>query len=235
MRQGPKKIEGLLLSLVETHSGSAIGDLLLRSGKRVPLHFYGVRAKKLFNALRLNPGEGLEATYVPSSRGVSEGPHAVREFSVLYRPAFIRHHYLAYGEMCAWLKQVRFMAQESNFPEEDDLHDRELFQLITKAIQRLDQGPEDYTFVGAQFFATLVAISGRMPQLQICLHCGSAVTEKNFNHFDFSAMGVVCEHCATTPTHFAQRIIVHPHHLQMREHGPWLRGFYGELARLLTQ
>ncbi|MBF0313753.1 MAG: recombination protein O N-terminal domain-containing protein [Oligoflexia bacterium] len=107
-----KSVEGIILSKVPCREKDLIANLLLRSGHRIGVLFYGGRVGK--QAALLEVGNMLKLQVRRSKSRADDGLYSANEWSVIWRYRHIRNNYRAYYTLCFYVEIISKLSTEEN-------------------------------------------------------------------------------------------------------------------------
>lgn len=168
------KIEGILLNKTLNGERHLIGHLLLRSGKKVSVLFYGGRGggtKQKDSILEI--GHMLSVDLAPSRRGVEL--YKAREWKGVWLHNHIRLNFQAFHLLCFIVEVINKIAREDQLhdPHRDfDENEREIFTIASNALYYLDRSLEQKAFDRSRdaliFLFKLALVMGVAPSRDYC-------------------------------------------------------------------
>ena len=179
------KIEGILLSKTPFKERDLIGQLLLRSGKKVSVLFYGGQGGgKRMKSCVLGPGNLLSVEVNPFRRQQNQGFYLSREYSLKWHHQNLRNHHQAFYLLCFYLEILSRVALEDDLGEGEGgrqapfgqgvCEDQGAFSVLSNAIYYLDESVGKKRFEKtkhlALFLSKLVHYLGLTPRLEQCLY-----------------------------------------------------------------
>lgn len=176
-----QKIEGILISKVPYKERDLICKLLLRSGKRVSIIFYGGRGggKKMKPSL-LELGHMLQVELKRSSE-LSE-LYSAKEWSTIWTSQSIRFNHQAFYLMCLMLEISTKISLEDNLHDDHQQFDREsegIFKVLSNGIFYLEDAVKNQQFSIGQhlplFISKTMLEQGVFPSLDCCISCGTGL------------------------------------------------------------
>jgi recombinational DNA repair protein (RecF pathway) len=193
------KVEGLLISKVRFGDKHFIGNLLLRSGKKISVAFYGaLGAKKRSKSSLADLGHML-AVELGRSRG-SEGPYSAKEWSLLWAPKKIRENFQGLSLMCLFFEIIQKLVQEDDLLGGDDTKNN-TFGVLSNGVFFLEKGLNDNAFhplIQLLFFlGKLFLDQGIFPRLQACVFCDQKIHEALGPVMVAPQGGFSCAHCSS--------------------------------------
>lgn len=168
------KIEGILLSKTFNGERHLIGHMLLRSGKKVSVLFYGGRGggKKQKDSI-LEVGHMLSVDLVPSRAGVEL--YKAREWKGLWMHDKIRLNYQAYHLLCFIIEVLSKVAREDHLHDlhrDFDENEKEIFTIASNALFHLDRNLNENQFDRMRealvFLVKLSYVLGIAPSRDYC-------------------------------------------------------------------
>jgi recombinational DNA repair protein (RecF pathway) len=171
------KIEGILLRKIPFQERHLICHILLRSGQRISVLFYGGQGGgKKAKATQLELGYLLRIELGRSKS--TEQLYRAKEYQVLWNHQKVRYNHKAFYLMCFFLEVTDKMAQE------EDLHDQNFtenaegegpFRVLSNALVHLERSLETGNFKKESeffiFFGKLLVEHGVFPERERCCLC----------------------------------------------------------------
>lgn len=194
------KIEGLVLSKVPYDERHIIASLLLRSGRKVSVVFYGGRGggkKQKSSVIELGFMLSVELT---AARQNVDIYHA-KEWNLIWHHDVIRENHQAFYLMCFYLEIMNKLA-----PVEDlhDVHEENkemagLFTALSNALVNMEKALKEKTFslhAHAVIFLTKTLLqSGVFPEREHCTLCGTELQSFNDMYLLPEEGGFACPPC----------------------------------------
>lgn len=175
------KVDGLLIQKTPYQDRHLIAQLLLRSGKRISVIFFGGQGggkKMKVSGLELGHLVAMEISPGRSSQEM----YSCKEWAQTWAPEHIRHHHQAFWLMCFYLEVTKLLSGE------DQLHDlnREsddsqigLFRVLSNALYRLDRRVEMKKFnlydEWLIFIGKVLIEQGVFPERKHCVLSGQEI------------------------------------------------------------
>jgi recombinational DNA repair protein (RecF pathway) len=174
------KVEGLLLSKIPHQERHLIGHALLRSGKKIPVLFYGGRGGgEKMKGTTLELGTMLRIELV-RTRSTVEMAKA-REWQPIWAPGQVRYNFRAFAFLCFILEVAEKMALPGELHDDNASHDQDsegIFRVISNAVHRTDslakQDSVSWESELILFLCKLLIEVGVAPDLSACTHCANA-------------------------------------------------------------
>lgn len=171
------KIEGLVLSKIPYDERHLIATILLRSGKKITVIFYGGRGggKKQKSSI-IELGFMLSIELAPA-KATSEIYHA-KEWNMIWNHDLIRLNHNAFYLLCFFLEIISKVSQSENLQEvhEENLEMVGLFNSLSNALVHLEKSlaqKEFYLHSHATIFLTKTLLHlGVYPEREECTLCG---------------------------------------------------------------
>ena len=171
------KVEGILLSKSPFRERDLVGHLLLRTGKKVSVLFYGGQGggKKMKSCL-LGPGNLLSVEIHSFGRQQHQGLYRSREYALKWHHQNVRNHHQAFYLLCFYLEILSKVVPEDDLGEGEGAEgsDQGAFSVLANAIYHLDESVKNKRFSRANhlalFLSKLVGYLGLTPQLERCLY-----------------------------------------------------------------
>lgn len=185
------KIEGLVLSKVPYDERHIIAHLLLRSGRKVSVVFYGGRGggKKQKSSI-------LEFGFMVSVELAQAKHHAdvyhAKEWNLIWHHNLIRENHQAFYLACFFLEIIGKIAPTENLHEvhEDNTEMVGLFSTLSNALAFLENNLKEKTFLihshAVIFLTKLLLHLGVFPEREHCTLCGVDL-------FQFTDMFLIAE------------------------------------------
>jgi recombinational DNA repair protein (RecF pathway) len=184
------KIEGILLSKAPFQDRHLMGHLLLRSGKEIPVCFYGGQgggAKKKSSQLELGYMLKVELN---RSKSTSD-TYSAKEWLPLWSHKNIRTNHKAFSLLCLYLEVLSKLSQSADLHDEfqdyDD-HSVGLFRVLSNAEvyleKSLEEGNFDWSWHMAVFLAKLFVETGIFPDISHCVISGLEINKGDPVHLD---------------------------------------------------
>ena len=155
------KLDGLILSKTPYQERHLVGKLLLRSGKRISVMFYGGQGggrKMKVSGLELGHLIKLELAKGKSTQEM----YSCKEWSVGWAHEHIRSHHKAFWVMCFFLELVQLLGPEDGLHDahrESDESGRGLYTVLSNALAHLDKVLEAQSF---DHFSEMVLFLGKI-------------------------------------------------------------------------
>lgn len=177
------KIEGILLNKIPHQDRHLIGDLLLRSGKKLSVLFYGGQGGgRKVKVSGLEVGAFIEVTL--QQGGKSHDINRTKEWIVKWTHEAIRHDHRGFTLMCFYLEVFKIVAgeEESRVLERGwDQTSQGLFSVLSNAVFRLEKRVKEKNFHFpteiTYFLGKLLIEQGVFPERNICVLSGEQIRE----------------------------------------------------------
>ncbi len=173
-----QKIEGILIAKVPIRERDVVGKLLLRSGKRVSVLFYGGQGggKKMKpSSLELGHMLQIELKTSPEQQEL----YSAKEWTPLWTASSIRFNHQAFYFLCLMLEVAAKISLEDNLHDQHQQFDREsegIFRVLSNAIFYLEDAAKNQHFKLGQhlplFIGKNMLEQGIFPSLDDCISCG---------------------------------------------------------------
>jgi len=187
------KVEGLLIYKTPYQEKHLITKLLLRSGKRISVIFYGGRGKK--GSLDLGHMLSVEIARSKSTDTI----YKASEWSIIWTPNLLRGNFEAFSLMCFYFEVISKLSLEESLHDEDDTHQSGLFSVISNGIFYLEQTIKAQTFVKEQqlllFLGKLTLEQGIYPRMKSCVFCDQNLEDRKTLALLFEKGGFSCNLC----------------------------------------
>jgi DNA repair protein RecO len=199
------KVEGILLSKIPYQEKNAIGQLLLRNGRKVSVLFYGGQSVSLKKARSpLDVGNMLKVEISGNSKNntQSSGLYKSREWATSWGHQKIRYHYHAFLLTSFILEVLNYSSVEEMLHkgEMSSGHDLDgIFRVGSNALYYLNEYPETSEIFRhtAIFFGKLCQGLGVYPQLENCHFCEGPLSVENASEFFYEHGGFNCKSCSS--------------------------------------
>ena len=172
--------EGLILDKTPFQDRHLICRLLMRSGQKISVMFYGGRGggkKKLPSVLDL----GVMVRLHPVVGRTTGSLYKSRQWSVLWRHEGIRQCYRSFGLLCFYLEVAAKMALEGDWRREDGPrpYGQRLFSATGNALKLLEENSRRKNrspyFESSLFLAKVLIAEGVFPEVSRCMATGGAL------------------------------------------------------------
>lgn len=195
------KIEGILIRKIPYQDRHIIGTLLLRTGRKVSVLFYGGQGggKKLKSST-LELGFMLKIE-LGRSKSTSE-LYRAKEWTPLWIHKGIRLNYKAFCVMCLMLEIMEHMATHEDL--HDDLQGSDttmvgLFRVLSNALVHLDHRVKLKTFDRFSeltiFLGKLLIEQGVFPERNACVFCDQDLSHASLIYLVTDHGGFGCAEC----------------------------------------
>lgn len=194
------KIEGLILSKVPYDERHVIAHLLLRSGRKVSVIFYGGRgggSKQKSSIIELGFMLSIE---LRDANKHTEIYHA-KEWNIIWHHDLIRLNHQAFYLMCLYLEVLN----KISLPEHlDNVHEENnemtgLFSTLSNSLVLLEKNLLEKNFYphshSVIFFTKLFLHTGIYPERENCTLCGSSLLTFNDMYLLSDEGGFACPTC----------------------------------------
>jgi recombinational DNA repair protein (RecF pathway) len=142
------KLDGLILSKTPYQERHLVGKLLLRSGKRVSVMFYGGQGGgKKMKVSGLELGHLIKLELAQGKR--NQEMYSCKEWSVGWAHENIRTQHIAFWTMCFFLELVQLLSPEDGLHDshrESDVSGRGLYAVLSNALAHMDKSLSDNEF-----------------------------------------------------------------------------------------
>lgn len=198
-----KKIEGIILSKREHRERDLVTSVLLRSGEKIPLVFYGHRGGSKQRGTILEIGNQLKAEI---KKGPSaDGLYVTEEYTIGWHHKKIREIPRCFFDLCFYLEFI----QKVSLTVDDDVKDvdGELYRLLSNTVFYLDEIGDNHNLLHklrSIFLARIAMSEGVLPALNECPLCSSSLSKDNPVSLSFSEGGFVCSQCREKTEHSDQ-------------------------------
>lgn len=159
------QVEGLLLAKMPYQDRHVLGRVLLRSGKKISIIFYGGQGA----SGDLELGYLLQMQLQRPGRRPEGEIWGCRQWQLGWYHRQLRQNYRSFALACFYLEVINYCAVTSNLLAEDD-RQVDLFKVASNAIYYLDcSGEINHRWHQCVFLAKLLQAQGIFPQLDYCL------------------------------------------------------------------
>jgi DNA repair protein RecO len=194
------KIEGIVLNKTDFQERHLICSLLLRTGKKISVLFYGGQGGgKKMKPSQLEVGAMLEVE-LSISKKTSE-VHRAKEWKTLWKAQHIRTNHKAFVLLCAICEIVGKIIGEEDLHQEDLTEEHEgIFRIASNALFYLEKSLESKQFDLHKdltiFLGKLLGDQGVFPQRENCSLCDQELTEENISALSLEHGGFICLTCS---------------------------------------
>lgn len=194
------KIEGIVLSKIPYDERHIIAYLLLRSGRKISVVFYGGRGggkKQKSSIIELGFMLSVELSV---SKANTEVYHA-KEWQLVWHHDLIRLNHTAFYLMCFFLEVINKISPSENL---HDVHEENkemvgLFTSLSNALVHLEKCLKDNAFYPhshAVIFLTKALLHlGVFPEREHCTLCGEELSRFNDMYLIAEEGGFACPPC----------------------------------------
>jgi len=201
------KIEGIVISKTPYDERHIIANLLLRSGRKVGVVFYGGRGggtKQKSSTIELGFMLSVELRNANKSVDV----YHAKEWNLIWHHNLIRLNHQAFYKMCFFLEVLSKIAPPENLFEyhAENLEMVGLFStlsnslvLLEKSLEQKEFYPHSHTVI---FFTKLFLHTGIYPERENCTLCGSDLQTFNDMYLLPDEGGFACPPCMNQRTSF---------------------------------
>lgn len=196
------KIEGLLLNKTDFQERHLICSLLLRTGKKVSVLFYGGQGggkKKKPTQLELGAMLDIELSVSKSSSDV----YRAKEWKPIWRAEKMRTNHRAFTLACLILETAAKVVGEEDLHQKDLTDEHEgIFRVVSNALFYLEKAVEDGHFDMHKeltvFLGKLLGEQGVFPQRENCSLCDAELTFQNVSLLSLEHGGFTCSNCSSS-------------------------------------
>lgn len=196
------RVEGIVLNKTPYKERDLICHLLLRSGKKISIYFYGGRGggKKSKGSV-LEVGFMLSVELAPRRKKVQSDIQIAKEHKLLWNSGVIRDDYLAFCLSCFYLEYTKKVATDIGELDDPDDEHGFLFTVLSNALFYLDESLVDKNFsLNAHLFIFLTKLSmglGITGDVGNCVFCHSVFSKNEMCLFDSLEGGFSCVECGS--------------------------------------
>ncbi|MBC7427427.1 MAG: recombination protein O N-terminal domain-containing protein [Bacteriovorax sp.] len=194
------KIEGLVLSKVPYDERHIIANLLLRSGRKVSVVFYGGRGggkKQKSSIIELGFMLSVELAHAKTNSDI----YHAKEWNLIWNHDLIRLNHTAFYLMCFFLEIITRVAPTENLHEvhEENVEMVGLFTSLSNALVHMEKSlkeKEFYIHSHAVVFLTKTLLHlGVFPEREHCTLCGEDLQQFNDMYLIAEEGGFACPPC----------------------------------------
>ena len=202
------KIEGIVLSKIPYDERHIIAHLLLRTGRKVSVIFYGGRgggANQKSSVIELGFMLSIE---LRTSKSTSEIYHA-KEWSLIWHHNLIRLNHHAFYLICFFLEVNNRISPNENL---HDVHEENtemvgLFTTLSNALFHLEKCLETESFYAHShsviFLTKILLHLGIFPEREHCTLCGEELQKFNDMYLIAEEGGFACPTCMNQRVSFS--------------------------------
>lgn len=201
------KVEGIVIQKTPFKDRDLICHLLLRSGKTLPVYFYGGRGggKKSKGSI-IETGFMLRVELQRQKKSIDSTMHIAKEYSLIWSSDYIRNNYKAHYLQSFYLEMIGKITVGEDLQEAIvDEHDG-LFNVLSNAMFFLDKslGQKDFELYShlLLFLTKLTVQLGITPDIDHCLYCQKELLDRDMCLFLSHEGGFSCHECQTQKDEF---------------------------------
>lgn len=194
------KIEGLVLSKIPYDERHIIAHLLLRSGRKVSVVFYGGRgggAKQKSSVIELGFMLSIELQKTSSAKDI----YHAKEWSLVWHHDLLRQNFTAFYLVCFFLEVINKISPSENLHEvhDDNVEMVGLFATLSNALVAIEKSLAlngFYPHSHAVIFLTKILLHlGVFPERENCTICGINLEGLNDMYLIAEEGGFACPTC----------------------------------------
>lgn len=194
------KIEGLVLSKIPYDERHIIANLLLRSGRKVSVVFYGGRGggkKQKSSIIELGFMLSVELAHAKTNSDI----YHAKEWNMIWNHDYIRLNHTAFYLMCFFLEIIARVSPIENLHEvhEENTEMVGLFTSLSNALVHMERSlkeKEFYIHSHAVIFLTKALLHlGVFPEREHCTLCGEELQQFNDMYLIAEEGGFACPPC----------------------------------------
>lgn len=195
------KVEGILIRKTPYQDRHLIGDLLLRSGRKVAIIFYGGQGggkKQKSTVLELGHLIRCELGHSRSTQQLQ----SAKEWKANWVHQNIRLNHQAFYLMCAYSEIIQKLVQEESLHDQNQRFDQGeegLFKVLSNGLYFLDERCGSETFDPKSefiiFLGKLLIELGVFPVRESCVFCEIPLKDVNDVHLMADQGGFSCGDC----------------------------------------
>ena len=202
------KIEGIVLSKIPYDERHIIAHLLLRSGRKVSIVFYGGRGGGVKQKSSIIELGFMLSVELRTSKSTGEIYHA-KEWNLVWHHDLIRLEHTAFYLMCFFLEVTNRTAPSENLHE---VHDENvemvgLFTTLSNALVHLEkslQSKSFFTHSHSVIFLTKILLHlGVYPEREHCTLCGEELNKFTDMFLIAEEGGFACPPCMNQRTAYS--------------------------------
>ncbi len=194
------KVEGLLLNKTDFQERHLICSLLLRTGKKVSVLFYGGQGggkKKKPSQLDLGTMLDIELSVSKSSSEV----YRAKEWKAIWRAEKIRTDHRAFTAICLICEIAGKIVGEEDLHQKDLTEEHEgIFRVVSNALFYIEKAVDSRNFDMHKeltvFLGKLLGEQGVFPQRENCCLCDLELTTQNVSLLNLEHGGFTCQNCS---------------------------------------
>lgn len=192
------KIEGLILTKTPYRERDLICKLLLRSGNKVTVIFYGGRgggSKKKSSELELGHMLKVELR----KGGKPTEMYSAKEWSLIWHHQKLRTNHSAFYLLCLYLEISNKISVEEDLSLDGTAENKRIFHVLSNAIFYLEDalvnGQFDLSLHLSMFLAHSMLAQGVYPSIDGCVICGRDIKLDSGANLAAEHGGFVCSVC----------------------------------------
>lgn len=195
-------LEGIIIQKTPYKDKDLICNLLLRSGQKIALYFYGGRGggKKAKGSI-LEVGFMMRVTLAPRRKSVETNIKIAKEYQHIWNSEFIRDDFRAFYLSSFFMEYIGKISIESDLDEATKDEHSGLFKVLSNALFFLDASLKNKHFdLNTQLFMFLSKLTielGITPNVDECLYCANSLKENELCMFDPRDGGFSCMDCTS--------------------------------------
>jgi hypothetical protein len=183
------KVEGLLIHKILFKEKHLVGRLLLRSGKKISVLFYGGKGLDIGHML------AVELSRTKSTQSL----YKAKEWSMIWAPLELRGNYEAFSLMCLFFEILNKFALEENLHDLEDSQQIGLFRIASVGVFSLEQNLKKGTFKREEqlllFLGKFLLEQGIFPKMNTCIFCDEKLDRFPSIGLVFERGGFACSFC----------------------------------------
>jgi DNA repair protein RecO len=195
-------LEGIIIQKTPYKERDLICNLLLRSGQKIAVYFYGGRGggKKAKGSI-IEVGFMMRVTLAPRRKTVDSQIKIAKEYQHIWNSEHIRDDYRAFYLSSFYMEYIGKIAIESDLDEATEKEHAGLFKVLSNALFFLDESIQKKQFdLNTQLFMFLSKLAielGITPDINNCLYCGGELSDNGLCLFDPKDGGFACMDCTS--------------------------------------
>lgn len=201
------KAEGIIIQKTPYKEKDLICHMLLRSGKTLPVYFYGGRGGgKQSKGSILELGFMINIHLREQRKSIGDAIHIAKEYQLGWNSKNIRNDYQA---MCLMSFYLELIAKIATAEDIQTMHGEEhsgLFKVLSNALFYLDDSMEKKSFqIETQLFlflTKLIVDLGITPDVHHCLFCDKELKLNELCLFSHVDGGFSCSDCSSKVDEF---------------------------------
>ena len=195
-------VEGIVIHKTPYKERDLICNLLLRSGKKISIYFYGGRGGGKNNkGSIIEVGFMLAIDLAPRRKRLEADMKIAKEYKLIWHPDNIRNDFKAFYLASFYLEYISKISVENGLDEHESTEHAGIFNVLSNALFFLDESIKNKTFeLNTHLFLFLSKLSfqlGVTPDIENCIFCEKVFSTTELCLFDPRNGGFSCMDCAS--------------------------------------